>query len=111
MVADGSQPEYADELLDLYVRCAHETLDAIDDAARCNDASRLLRCVHTLKSSSASVGALALADMAERHEALLRGGATPNADGPARLRSEYARFEAAFERRRHSPGPESCQAS
>ena len=100
MVADGSRRDYGRELLDLYLQEARRALDAIDSAAANGDSKTLLRVVHTLKSSSASVGALALAMLSEQHETLLRAGKSPTPDWLAAMRHEFARFESALTRHR-----------
>ena len=100
MVADGSREGYGNELLDLYVHEARRALDGIDRAAETGDAKTLLRVVHTLKSSSASVGALALAMVSEQHETLLRAGKSPTPDWLAAMRHEFNRFESALARHR-----------
>jgi CheY-like chemotaxis protein len=100
MVADGSRQGYGNELLDLYVHEARRALDGIDRAAETGDAKTLLRVVHTLKSSSASVGALALAMVSEQHETLLRAGKSPTPDWLAAMRHEFNRFESALARHR-----------
>ncbi len=100
MVADGSRRDYGRELLDLYLQEARRSLDAIDSAAANGDSKTLLRVVHTLKSSSASVGALALAMLSEQHETLLRAGKSPTPDWLAAMRHEFARFESALTRHR-----------
>jgi HPt (histidine-containing phosphotransfer) domain-containing protein len=62
----------------------------------------LLRLVHTLKSSSASVGAMALAMLSEQHETLLRAGNSPTPEWLVAIRQEFARFESALARHRQS---------
>ena len=102
MVADGSRQDYGSELLDLYVQEARRALDSIDRAAGTGDAKTLLRLVHTLKSSSASVGAMALAMLSEQHETLLRAGNSPTPEWLVAIRQEFARFESALARHRQS---------
>jgi signal transduction histidine kinase/CheY-like chemotaxis protein/HPt (histidine-containing phosphotransfer) domain-containing protein len=52
-----------------------------------------LRAAHTLKSSSASVGAVAIAPLAKELETQFRGGTKPDVGAfAARLRAEYDRF-------------------
>jgi len=75
-------------------------LDTIDSAAAAGDSKTLLRVVHTLKSSSASVGALGLAMLSEQHETLLRAGNSPTPDWLAAMRHEFSRFESALTRHR-----------
>jgi len=102
MVADGSRRDYGRELLDLYVQEARRALDGIDSAAATGDSKTLLRVVHTLKSSSASVGALGLAILSEQHETLLRAGKSPTPDWLAAMRHEFNRFESALHRHREA---------
>ncbi len=96
MVADGTHPGYANELLDLYSREASRALGAIDEAARAGNADMVLRLAHTLKSSSAAVGAMSMAFVTEQHETLLRAGKHPTHNWLAAMRSEFERFEAAL---------------
>jgi PAS domain S-box-containing protein len=100
MVADGSQPEYADHVLRVYCDNTRKVLDAIEAALRDGEAKVLMRNIHSLKSSSGSVGALALAEEARRQEALLRAGACPQAESAALLRAQYGRFIEALEQHR-----------
>jgi CheY-like chemotaxis protein len=64
------------------------------------DAPALQRAAHTLKSSSATIGALALSEQAKRLELLLRAGQPTTADWPDMLRRAYADFEQALTRHR-----------
>ena len=100
MVADGSQPEMALEVLDMFMAGTTKALSAIEKAVGAGDAKTLLRTLHTLKSSSAQVGALAMAEEARRQETALRSGMPQQADWSALLRAEYARFEEALARHR-----------
>jgi signal transduction histidine kinase/FixJ family two-component response regulator/HPt (histidine-containing phosphotransfer) domain-containing protein len=77
MVADGSDPEYARMLLGMFLKVTAQTLRDIERAASAVDVVTLQRLVHTLKSSSASVGALKLAALASAHETRLRRGHGP----------------------------------
>lgn len=94
MVADGTQPEFADHALSVYAQSAVELLGAIDQAVRSGDGQTMLRSVHTLKSASASVGALAISEKARELETLLRAGDPLPADWPQLLHREYARLDA-----------------
>jgi two-component system, sensor histidine kinase len=95
MVADGSAPEYAQELLDLFLSSTAASLRAIQAATQAVDNKLTQRLLHTLKSSSASVGALKLAALAAAGEAGLRQGHEPAADLHARLRRSFEEFEGA----------------
>jgi two-component system, sensor histidine kinase len=95
MVADGSAPQYAQELLELFVSSTAVTLSAVQAAAQAADKVLMQRLLHTLKSSSASVGALRLAAVAALGEAALRQGHVPDADFHARLLDSFEAFEEA----------------
>jgi two-component system, sensor histidine kinase and response regulator len=89
MVADGSEPEFAAQLLEQFLRGSVTTRAAFERALLGADAKSALRCVHTLKSTSAQVGATALAAAAEEVEAALRTGAPLGAQSLARLLAEH----------------------
>ena len=100
MVADGSQPDYADRVLAMFEKNTCAALDAIEAAARAGDTKTLARAIQSLKSSSGQVGALGLADEAGRLETMLRSGAATAPEWPALLRAQYARFGLALARHR-----------
>jgi CheY-like chemotaxis protein len=89
MVADGSEPEFAAQVLEQYLQTSAEAIDACKRAAAAGDATAALRWVHTLKSSSAQVGALALAGLAGDLEVRMRAGEPACDSSIARLRSEH----------------------
>jgi signal transduction histidine kinase/DNA-binding response OmpR family regulator len=90
MVADGSDPGFATEVLHDYLQASSSTLDQCQRAVQGGDATTALRSVHTLKSMSGQVGALALAALAADLEARQRAGATLDAAGFAALRAAHA---------------------
>jgi signal transduction histidine kinase/DNA-binding response OmpR family regulator len=100
MVADGSNPGFADRVLDMFDRNTRQMLDEIDTASRQGDLPTLQRAAHTLKSSSATVGALALSEQAKQLEMLLRAGREPAGDWPAVLRAAHAQFAEALAQHR-----------
>ncbi len=100
MVADGSNPEFADRVLDMFTRNASTLLAAIDSAMQQGDAKTLQRSAHTLKSSSATVGAMALSEKARDLEMRLRSGELPATDWPQALRGAYDEFASALARHR-----------
>ncbi|KFB77090.1 Hpt domain-containing protein [Candidatus Accumulibacter cognatus] len=100
MVADGSNPEFADRVLDMFTRNATTLLAAIDSAMQQGDAKALQRSAHTLKSSSATVGAMALSEKARDLEMRLRAGELPGTDWPQALRGAYDDFASALTRHR-----------
>jgi signal transduction histidine kinase/CheY-like chemotaxis protein/HPt (histidine-containing phosphotransfer) domain-containing protein len=105
MVADGSQPAYADEVLALFTAGLPATLAALHQALADGDRRALHRQVHTLKSSAASVGALALADVAGQAEQMLRAGAAWPAELMAQLHIEADRLGLALRQREAGPAP------
>jgi HPt (histidine-containing phosphotransfer) domain-containing protein len=100
MVADGSAPEFADRVLDMFTQTTLRLLTAIDGAAGKGDAPTLQSSAHMLKSSSAAIGALALSEQAKQLELLLRAGKAPASDWPAVLRRSYDDFTQALARHR-----------
>ena len=97
MVADGSDPGFADQMLRLFCDGTRSALLHIDQALRDQQPQALLRAVHSLKSGAAQVGALALSVEAERAETALRQGAAPDLAVAARLRQQLEAFEAAVQ--------------
>jgi len=91
MVADGSRPEYAGEVLEQFRQLSMETLDLYERAAEVGDEKTGLRCMHNLKSSSAQVGLSALAAVAAEIEGCIHGGSKPDASSMLRLYSEHSR--------------------
>ncbi|MCM8638234.1 ATP-binding protein [Accumulibacter sp.] len=100
MVADGSNPGFAERVLALFDRNTRQMLDEIDVASQQGDLPTLQRAAHTLKSSSATVGALALAEQARQLEMLLRAGSEPAGDWPAVLRAAHQQFAEALAQHR-----------
>jgi signal transduction histidine kinase/DNA-binding response OmpR family regulator/HPt (histidine-containing phosphotransfer) domain-containing protein len=91
MVADGSKPEYASEVLEQFRQLSIDTLELYEGAAGAGDAVTQLRCMHNLKSSSAQVGLPALAAVAAEIEACMHRGSKPDAHSMLRLYSEHSR--------------------
>lgn len=101
MVANGSNPGFATEMLELFSNDIRTSLQALESAVQAADPSGLLHWVHTLKGTASQIGALALADIAGRHEKALRNGAPIDQDTLLdRLRTEIARFDVAVSRYR-----------
>ena len=94
-VADGSAPKYAQELLALFAHSTSASLLAIQAAAKSDDRKVLQRLLHTLKSSSASVGALQLGLLAAAGEADLRQGRMPAVDLHSRLHCSFEAYKKA----------------
>lgn len=96
MVADGSMPGFALEMLAMFETTSAAALAAFDAALAAADRSTAMRQVHSLKSSSAQIGALALAEAAARCEKALRGDADDGTRWSPLLRDRHAAALAAL---------------
>ncbi len=92
MVADGSDPAFADQMVDLFIEGAGPLIDTLDQAQRQGLREAQVRAVHTLASGAGQVGALALAGAALALEQGLRAGDTLADGAPARLRQAVDRL-------------------
>jgi len=72
----GDDVEFMADLVETYVRETTGHLDAMSSAAADADAASIVRPAHTLKSSSAALGALRLAQIAREIEVTGRAGST-----------------------------------
>ena len=77
----GDDLEFVDELIDTFLDDATVQLDAMRQAADAGDATEMVRPAHSLKSSSASVGATVLAELCRSLEADGRSGTVTDAVG------------------------------
>jgi HPt (histidine-containing phosphotransfer) domain-containing protein len=68
----GDDEAFLRDLIETYVLEGTANLAALRDAAGAADAAAAIRPAHTLKSSSASIGALRLADLCREIEASAR---------------------------------------
>jgi CheY-like chemotaxis protein len=93
MVLDGSQPDYGEVVLSLYMDSLPAALDRIRQAAHSGQADTLQRLAHSLKSSSAAVGAMAMAALAAEIEASLQTGVTQMSSMPGRFDIEAQRLQ------------------
>ena len=87
----GGDASFVDELVDAYLGDAPTHLTAIGTAIAAGSAEDLVRPAHTLKSSSATVGALGLSSIARELELNARAGSL---DGAAdRHRAATAEYD------------------
>jgi HPt (histidine-containing phosphotransfer) domain-containing protein len=94
---DEDDPDMLAEIVGLYLGRAPELLQALQEAVATRDAEPLRIAAHTLKSSSANVGARALADLCRELEELGRSGSLDNAASKLSLvYDEYRRVDAAL---------------
>ncbi len=70
----GGDPEFIGELIDAYLADAPSQLSAMQAAAEAHDAAELLRPAHSLKSASASLGAMQLSALSRALEDMARHG-------------------------------------
>lgn len=96
MVADGSEPQYVQELLDMFTQSLVQMRQDIDQCLATEDTDTLCRVLHSLKSSSAMVGAMELAMLAEMHEHQLRQGQGPALELPRIVAQAVTRWHQAF---------------
>jgi len=100
-IAALPRPGLLDSLIDLYLQHSPLLLAAVESAAAAMQASALTEAVHTLKSSTANLGGMRLAQAAKECEVLVREGGIAQA-GPLvlKIRREYLEFCAALARER-----------
>ena len=87
----GDDAAFVRELIDTFLADVSVQLDGIAAAVEANDPAALVRPAHTLKSGSATVGAMRLAAVARELEFAGRSGAL---DAGAQRGLETARAEA-----------------
>ena len=73
----GDDPAFLVDLVDSYLKSADQLLVAMDNAHHHRDWPALLLASHTLKSSSAAVSAIALANLCQQLETTLRENPVP----------------------------------
>jgi HPt (histidine-containing phosphotransfer) domain-containing protein len=92
----GGDVEFLDELVDTYLEDGQAQVAALEAAVVANAIADLVRPAHTLKSSSANVGASRLADACRDLEAGARAGAVDDPQG--RVAAIAAGFDEARDR-------------
>lgn len=75
----GNDLEFIDELIETYLEDAVIQIEAMRGATAAADPEAMVRPAHSLKSSSANVGAMALAEACRTLEADGRAGRIPDA--------------------------------
>ncbi len=98
-LAPEDEPGFVRELIDAYRDDAVVHLAGIKESLKSNDAEGLRKAAHTLKSSSANVGAVQVSRLALEIETLARAGTPGPAAGlAAQLDAEFARALNAWDR-------------
>jgi HPt (histidine-containing phosphotransfer) domain-containing protein len=90
----GDDVGFVRELVETYLGDTPSQLDAMTAAVEADDAAALVRPAHTLKSSSATVGAMRLSSLARELEMEGRSG-TLQPSSHATLESARAEWQAA----------------
>ncbi|MCR4408183.1 MAG: Hpt domain-containing protein, partial [Anaerolineae bacterium] len=90
--------EAGTELITLFLEETHDLLAKLREAVVQGDAERLRRVAHTLKGSSATLGAMTLSDLCKELEIMGRQGVLEGAaDKVAQVEAEYERVKLALE--------------
>jgi HPt (histidine-containing phosphotransfer) domain-containing protein len=90
LASTGDDGPFVRELVETFLAEAPGQVEAMDAAVEADDADALVRPAHTLKSSSATVGAMRLSSVARELEMAGRGGTL---DPTARATLEAAHTE------------------
>ncbi|MCD4524325.1 response regulator [Nocardioides sp. cx-173] len=89
--------DFRESLVSAWRRESRHQLEQLDAAATANDADGVSAVVHSLRSSSAALGAVTLAAVCGSIESTLRTGGTLDlTDAAAQVRHEVGRADAAF---------------
>ncbi len=100
--AGESASDFVAELIDFYFEESVKHLQVIEAAVAQGDASALQHEAHSLKSSSAALGATTLADVCQELEIMGSTGAIKGAlEKALQLEAEYERFKSALQIERH----------
>jgi len=91
-------PEFLAEVIDSYLEDTPHLLQAIQTAVTQADAKGLEQAAHTLKSSSATLGAITLSELSKKLEAMGRTGTIEGGvERASQLEAEYVRVKAALQ--------------
>jgi HPt (histidine-containing phosphotransfer) domain-containing protein len=94
MESTGDDIGFVRELVETYLSDTPAQFDAMTAAVEADDAAALVRPAHTLKSSSATVGAMRLSSVARELEMAGRSGRL-EPEAPARLEAARDEWQAA----------------
>jgi len=96
---EPGEPDVVAQLIDLFLRELPDKLAAAQDALTNRDAARLAKAAHTLKGSSANIGARRAARVCLELEQLAKANRLDDAEQTfARLQQEYAYVRDALQR-------------
>lgn len=94
--ATGGDDAFVKELIGTYLADGAELVETIATALQAGDGAAVVRPAHTLKSSSASLGAMRLAQVCRSLEEEGRTGSPMEPSRVAQLRSEWSAASAAL---------------
>jgi signal transduction histidine kinase/DNA-binding response OmpR family regulator len=94
-ISADSATDFGQEMLTLFLLTLRPTLGTIVTAFEAGEMKELQRAVHSLKSSSASVGGMELSKLSATYEAILREGKAPDKALVQQFTEAVERFEAA----------------
>jgi HPt (histidine-containing phosphotransfer) domain-containing protein len=96
---EEGESDIVEEIGGLFIKYAPDKISAIEKAAEKNDSKALMVAAHSLKSSSAYIGALRLSALSKELEEMGRSGQIDDAASKAKeLRAEYERAKASLEK-------------
>ncbi|HIK09649.1 MAG TPA: response regulator [Oscillatoriaceae cyanobacterium M33_DOE_052] len=94
-----------EEIIDIYLEQAPLLLEQIATAVELTDPQQLREAAHSLKSTSAALGANMLSELSKQLEEMARAGTTDGAPPiVSRVQAEYRRVKAALEAERQQVG-------
>lgn len=96
-LADDDDPDFFSDLVDQFIDDAQASLDTLRMAIAAHDATTMEQRAHSLKASSANVGALAMSELCLALQEMGRAGTTDGADRYfTQLTHEFTRVQEAF---------------
>lgn len=101
----GESSAFLAELIDCYLEQSPKQLQAMKTGIAQGDASALRQAVHTLKSSSAALGATTLASLCSELEVMRTTETSPTESKVLQLEAEYERVKAALQIERQQDRP------
>jgi HPt (histidine-containing phosphotransfer) domain-containing protein len=95
----GDNDEFLRELVGIYLEDTPQRIAELESGLATGDAAKFVRAAHSIKGSSANLGAAALRSVAERLEQHARKEGLGNVHGwIAQVKEEFARTEREFAR-------------
>jgi CheY-like chemotaxis protein/HPt (histidine-containing phosphotransfer) domain-containing protein len=90
--------DFAKELIELFLKDTPKLLDEIRENVAAHNGERVRRAAHTIRSNSATVGAMAFAGLAKEMEALCKAGELERAyERASQLEADFSHVKRALE--------------